>query len=73
MCVEEYLRQNMKAEFLQRTEAFKASIKYKTIRSLTSSKKFKRAQAKLLQRDAHVHKTILQDIQKLQNAILGRG
>lgn len=73
MSVEEYLRQNMKAEFLQQTEVFKASEKYKTIRSLTSSKKFKTAQAQLLQRDMRVHKTILQDIQTLQNDVLQHG
>ncbi|MCK9453741.1 hypothetical protein [Sulfurimonas sp.] len=70
MSVEEYLQQNMKAELLKKADEFKSSSKYKAIRTITTSKKFKTAQAKLLQRDAIIHRTILDDIQKLQDTIL---
>lgn len=70
MSVEEYLQQNMKAELLQKADEFKSSSKYKLIRTITTSERFKTAQAKLLQRDAIIHRTILDDIQKLQDAIL---
>ena len=70
MSVEEYLRHNIKAEFLQQADAFKSSSKYKAIQSIVASEKFKTAKAKLLQRDTAVHRTILQDIQKLQDTIL---
>jgi hypothetical protein len=72
MSVEEYLQQNIKAELLQKANEFKSSTKYRAIRTITTSEKFKTAQAKLLQRDTAVHQTILEDIQRLQDAILKR-
>jgi len=70
MSVEEYLQQNIKAELLQKANEFKSSPKYMAIRTITTSARFKTAQAKLLQRDTAIHQTILKDIQKLQDAIL---
>lgn len=70
MSVEEYLQQNIQAELLQKASDFKTSQKYKAIRTIIASKKFKTAQEKLLQRDMVVHKTILKDIQKMQDELL---
>lgn len=70
MSVEEYLQQNINAEFLQKSNEFKSSSKYREILTIATSKKFKTAQEKLLERDVVVHKTILSDIQKLQDEIL---
>lgn len=70
MSVEEFLQQNIKVELLQQTNKFKSSSKYKAIRMITTSERFKTAQSKLLERDVAIHQTILQDIQKLQDELL---
>lgn len=68
--VEEYIKQNIDPDILAQAEEFKNSEAYKRIEAHTSSAKYQEAKKQLLERDEIVHKTILSDIQKLQDSIL---
>lgn len=70
MSLDEYLQQNIKADVLQRVDAFKHSADFKLIRTYASTKKYKSAKMQLKLRDKAIHKTTLDDIRKLQNEIL---
>ena len=70
MSLEDYLKQNIKAEVLQKTNEFKSSSTYKTIVDYSSSKKYQAAKMRLKIRDKNVHRTTLSDIQRLQEQVL---
>ena len=70
MSLEDYLVQNIKEEVLQKTNDFKNSSNYNTIKEYSSSKKYQTAKMQLKLRDKDVHKTTLSDIDRLQKQIL---
>jgi hypothetical protein len=70
MSLEDYLKQNIKAEVLQKTNEFKSSSTYKAIVDYSSSKKYQTAKMQLKLRDKNVHRTTLSDIQRLQEQVL---
>lgn len=70
MSLEDYLVQNIKAEVLQKTNDFKNSSNYNSIKEYSSSKKYQTAKMQLKLRDKDVHKTTLSDIDRLQKQIL---
>lgn len=69
MNLEDYLKQNIKPDILQKATEFKNSSNYQAIKTYTSSDKYQAAKISLKNRDKIVHKTILADIEKLQNRI----
>lgn len=70
MSLEDYLKQNIKAEVLQKTSEFKSSSTYKAIVDYSLSKKYQTAKMQLKLRDKNVHRTTLSDIQRLQEQVL---
>ena len=70
MSLEDYLKQNIKAEVLQKTNEFKSSSTYKAIIDYSLSTKYQTAKMQLKLRDKNVHRTTLSDIQRLQEQVL---
>lgn len=69
MSLENYLKQNIKADALKKASEFKNSSSYQAIKTYVSSDKFQAAKMSLKNRDKSVHKTILADIERLQNKL----
>ena len=70
MSLEDYLKQNIKPEVLQKASEFKNSSNYKAIKTFTLSDKYQTARMQLKLRDKNVHNSTLADIQRLQECIL---
>ena len=70
MSLEDYLKQNIKPDILQKATEFKNSSNYQAIKTYTSSHKYQAAKTSLKNRDKSVHKTTIADIERLQNKIL---
>lgn len=70
MSLEDYLKQNIKPEVLQKAMEFINSSDYQATKIYVSSKEYQSAKMQLKLRDKDVHKTILSDIKKLQEDIL---
>ncbi len=68
MSIDEYLKQNIDPKVLQEAYEFEKSEDYKKIQSYTNSKKFQDDKMEVILRGEKVHKTILADIQKLQDS-----
>lgn len=66
MSLEDYLQQNIKPDILKQATEFKTSSAYRSIKSYTTSVKYKQAKIQLKLRDSDVHKTTLSDITRLQ-------
>ncbi|PIE84988.1 hypothetical protein CSA08_04380 [Candidatus Gracilibacteria bacterium] len=67
MSIDEYLRQNIDPKILEEAYEFEKSLEYKKIQEYTKSKKFQDDKKQVILRGEKVHKTILSDIQKLQD------
>ncbi|MGM0520412.1 MAG: hypothetical protein ACQERD_12325 [Campylobacterota bacterium] len=70
MSLEDYLKQNIKPDVLQKAKKFKNTSNYQTIKTYVSSDEYQAAKISLKERDKNIHETILVDIEKLQNKIL---
>ena len=70
MSIEDYLKQNIKPEVLEKVSEFQRSSKFKSIQVYSKSPKFQSAKMQLKTRDKAIHKTTLSDIQRLQDRIL---
>lgn len=70
MNLSEYLQKNISPEVLKEIEGFHNSEAFKKIEKYSSSENFKLAKQQLKIRDAKVHKTILADIERLQNNLV---
>lgn len=70
MSLDDYLKQNIKADVLQKVDEFRHSSDFEVIKTFTSTSKYQSAKMQLKQRDKEIHKSTLDDIQKLQNEIL---
>ena len=69
MSLEDYLKQNIKPDILQKANEFKNSSNYKAIKSYSLSDKYQSAKMQLKQRDKNIHQHTLADIQRLQENI----
>ena len=70
MNLEDYLKQNIKPDILQKANEFKNSSNYKAIKSYSLSNKYQSAKMQLKLRDKNIHQHTLADIQRLQENIL---
>lgn len=70
MNLEDYLKQNIKPDVLQKAYEFKNSSSYQAIKTYVSSDEYQAAKISLKDRDKNIHETILADIERLQNKIL---
>ncbi len=68
MSIDEYLKQNIDPKVLQEAYEFEKSEDYKKIQAYTNSKKFQDDKMQVILRGERVHKTILSDIQRLQDS-----
>ena len=69
MNLEDYLKQNIKPDILQKANEFKNSSNYKAIKSYSLSDKYQSAKMQLKLRDKNIHQHTLADIQRLQENI----
>ena len=69
MSLEDYLKQNIKPDILQKANEFKNSSNYKAIKTYLSSDKYQSAKMQLKLRDKNIHQHTLSDIQRLQENI----
>lgn len=69
MSLEDYLKQNIKPEVLQKAIDFKNSANYKAIKTYSLSDKYQTARMELKKRDKNIHQYTLADIQRLQENI----
>ena len=69
MSLEDYLKQNIKPDILQKANEFKNSSNYKAIKTYSLSDKYQSAKMQLKLRDKNIHQDTLTDIQRLQENI----
>lgn len=69
MSLEDYLKQNIKPDILQKANEFKNSSNYKAIKTYSLSDKYQSAKMQLKLRDKNIHQHTLADIQRLQENI----
>jgi hypothetical protein len=70
MSVEEYLKQNISPDILQKANEFKMSSDYKRIQEHSLSDKFQSDKSELILRYKYIHQNTLADIQRLQDSII---
>jgi hypothetical protein len=69
MSLEDYLKQNIKPDILQKANEFKNSSNYKAFKTYSLSDKYQSAKMQLKLRDKNIHQHTLADIQRLQENI----
>jgi len=70
MSVEEYLKQNISPDILQKANEFKMSSDYKKIQNHSLSDKFQSERTEIKLRYKSIHQDTLADIKRLQDSII---
>ncbi len=73
MSLDEYLKQNIKADILKKVTEFQNSSNYKSIKVFTLSDKYQTARMQLKIRDKKIHTSTLVDIQRLEDNLVVNG
>ena len=73
MSIDDYLKQNINVDAIQRAAEFMHSSHYRDIQKIVESENYKMAQETLKTRDSLIHKDTLAQIEKMQKEIQASG
>ena len=73
MSIDDYLKQNIDVDAIQRAAEFMHSSHYRDIQKIVESENYKMAQEALKMRDSLIHQDTLAQIEKMQEEIQASG